>query len=212
MELYQQISEMLQKGKARDVKALVQQAIDAGLPAQEILEKGLMHGMNIIGEKFTKNEVFVPEVLVSARAMNMGSALLKPLLAADGVKASGRVCIGTVQGDLHDIGKNLVKLMMEAKGLEVIDLGNDVSPETFAQTAKEQNCQIICCSALLTTTMGIMDDVVKAAEEAGIRNQVKIMIGGAAISAEFCKSIGADVYTPDAASAADMAVKLCQQG
>ena len=212
MELYQQISEMLQKGKARDVKALVQQAIDAGLPAQEILEKGLMHGMNIIGEKFTKNEVFVPEVLVSARAMNMGSALLKPLLAADGVKASGRVCIGTVQGDLHDIGKNLVKLMLEAKGLEVIDLGNDVSPETFAQTAKEQNCQIICCSALLTTTMGVMKDVVTAAEEAGIRNQVKIMIGGAPISAEFCQSIGADVYTPDAASAADMAVKLCRQG
>ena len=211
MELYQQISEMLQKGKARDVKALVQQAIDAGLPAQEILEKGLMHGMNIIGEKFTKNEVFVPEVLVAARAMNMGSALLKPLLAADGVKASGRVCIGTVQGDLHDIGKNLVKLMLEAKGLEVIDLGNDVSPETFAQTAKEQNCQIICCSALLTTTMGIMADVVKAAENAGIRNQVKIMIGGAPISAEFCKSIGADVYTPDAASAADIAVKLCRQ-
>ena len=212
MELYQQISEMLQKGKARDVKALVQQAIDAGMPAQEILEKGLMHGMNIIGEKFTKNEVFVPEVLVAARAMNMGSALLKPLLAAEGVKASGRVCIGTVQGDLHDIGKNLVKLMLEAKGLEVIDLGNDVSPETFAQTAKEQNCQIICCSALLTTTMGVMADVVKAAENAGIRDKVKIMIGGAPVSAEFCKNIGADVYTPDAATAADVAVKLCQQG
>ena len=212
MELYQQISEMLQKGKARDVKALVQQAIDAGMPAQEILEKGLMHGMNIIGEKFTKNEVFVPEVLVAARAMNMGSALLKPLLAAEGVKASGRVCIGTVQGDLHDIGKNLVNLMLEAKGLEVIDLGNDVSPETFAQTAKEQNCQIICCSALLTTTMGVMADVVKAAENAGIRGQVKIMIGGAPVSAEFCKNIGADVYTPDAATAADVAVKLCQQG
>lgn len=212
MEFYQQISEMLQKGKARDVKALVQQAIDAGMPAQEILEKGLMHGMNIIGEKFTKNEVFVPEVLVAARAMNMGSALLKPLLAAEGVKASGRVCIGTVQGDLHDIGKNLVKLMLEAKGLEAIDLGNDVSPETFAQTAKEQNCQIICCSALLTTTMGVMADVVKAAENAGIRGQVKIMIGGAPVSAEFCKNIGADVYTPDAATAADVAVKLCQQG
>ncbi|MBQ6803765.1 MAG: cobalamin-dependent protein, partial [Clostridia bacterium] len=161
---------------------------------------------------FTKNEVFVPEVLVAARAMNMGSALLKPLLAAEGVKASGRVCIGTVQGDLHDIGKNLVKLMLEAKGLEVIDLGNDVSPETFAQTAKEQNCQIICCSALLTTTMGVMADVVKAAENAGIRGQVKIMIGGAPVSAEFCKNIGADVYTPDAATAADVAVKLCQQG
>ena len=209
MELYQQISEMLQKGKARDVKALVQQAIDAGMPAQEILEKGLMHGMNIIGEKFTKNEVFVPEVLVAARAMNMGSALLKPLLAAEGVKASGRVCIGTVQGDLHDIGKNLVKLMLEAKGLEVIDLGNDVSPETFAQTAKEQNCQIICCSALLTTTMGVMADVVKAAEEAGIRDKVKIMVGGAPVTESFCRQVGADAYTPDATSAAEKAVEFC---
>ena len=144
MELYQQISEKLQKGKAKDVKALVQQAIDEGLPVQEILEKGLMDGMNIIGEKFKKNEVFVPEVLVAARAMNMGASLLKPLLAAEGVKATGRVCIGTVQGDLHDIGKNLVKMMLEGKGLEVVDLGTDVSAETFVNTAKEQNCQIIC--------------------------------------------------------------------
>ena len=209
MELYQQISEKLQKGKAKDVKALVQQAIDEGLPVQEILEKGLMDGMNIIGEKFKKNEVFVPEVLVAARAMNMGASLLKPLLAAEGVKATGRVCIGTVQGDLHDIGKNLVKMMLEGKGLEVVDLGTDVSPETFVQTAKEQNCQIICCSALLTTTMSVMGDVVKAAEAAGIRDQVKIMVGGAPVSEEFCKQIGADAYTADAASAADMAVKFC---
>ena len=209
MELYQQISEMLQKGKAKDTKVLVQQAIDAGLPAQEILEKGLMNGMNIIGEKFKNNEVFVPEVLVAARAMNMGTALLKPLLAAEGVKAQGRVCIGTVQGDLHDIGKNLVKMMLEAKGLEVIDLGTDVSPEKFVQTAKEQNCQIICCSALLTTTMNVMADVVKAAEEAGIRDQVKIMIGGAPVSEDFRKQIGADAYTADAATAADVAVTFC---
>ena len=208
----QEISLKLQAGKAKDVKLLVQQAIDEGVSAQAILEEGLLSGMSVIGEKFKNNEVFVPEVLVAARAMNMGAALLKPLLAAEGVKASGRVCIGTVQGDLHDIGKNLVKLMLEAKGLEVIDLGNDVSPEIFAQTAKEQNCQIICCSALLTTTMGVMADVVKAAENAGIRGQVKIMIGGAPVSAEFCKNIGADVYTPDAATAADVAVKLCQQG
>ena len=123
--------------------------------------------MNVVGEKFKRNEVFVPEVLVAARAMNLGAALLKPLLVAEGVKASGRVCIGTVKGDLHDIGKNLVKMMMEGKGMEVIDLGTDVAPETFIQTAKEQNCQIICCSALLTTTMGVMGDVVKAAQEAG---------------------------------------------
>lgn len=209
MELLDQISERLQKGKAKEVKLLVQQAIDEGIPAQMILEQGLLSGMSIIGEKFKKNEVFVPEVLVAARAMNQGAALLKPLLAADGVKASGRVCIGTVKGDLHDIGKNLVKMMMEGKGLEVVDLGTDVAPETFVQTAKEQNCQVICCSALLTTTMGVMEDVVKAAEEAGIRDNVKIMVGGAPVTEAFCRQIGADAYTPDAASAADMAVQFC---
>lgn len=209
MELLDQISERLQKGKAKEVKLLVQQAIDEGIPAQMILEQGLLSGMSIIGEKFKKNEVFVPEVLVAARAMNQGAALLKPLLAADGVKANGRVCIGTVKGDLHDIGKNLVKMMMEGKGLEVVDLGTDVAPETFVQTAKEQNCQVICCSALLTTTMGVMEDVVKAAEAAGIRDNVKIMVGGAPVTEAFCRQIGADAYTPDAASAADMAVQFC---
>ena len=204
-----QISENLQKGKAKLVKQLVQEAINAGIPAQDILEQGLIAGMNIVGEKFRNNEVFVPEVLVAARAMNMGAALLKPLLAADGVKASGRVCIGTVQGDLHDIGKNLVRMMMEGKGLEVIDLGTDVAPETFVTTAREQGCQVICCSALLTTTMPVMADVVKAVEAAGIRDQVKIMIGGAPVTDDFRVQIGADVYTADAASAAEAAVQLC---
>ena len=204
------ISENLQKGKAKIVKQLVQEAIDAGIPAQEILEKGLIAGMNIVGEKFRNNEVFVPEVLVAARAMNMGAQLLKPLLAADGVKAHGKVCIGTIQGDLHDIGKNLCKMMMEGKGLEVIDLGTDVAPETFVNTAIEQGCQIICCSALLTTTMPLMADVVKAAEAAGIRDKVKIMIGGAPVTEEFRAQIGADAYTDDAASAADVAVKCCE--
>ena len=204
-----QISQQLQKGKAKVVKQLVQEAIDAGIPAQDILEKGLIAGMDVVGEKFRNNEIFVPEVLVAARALNMGSALLKPLLAADGVKASGRVCIGTVQGDLHDIGKNLVKMMMEGKGLEVIDLGTDVAPETFVKTAIEQDCRIICCSALLTTTMPAMAEVVKAAEAAGIREKVKIMIGGAPVSEEFRAQIGADAYTPDAASAAEQAVSFC---
>lgn len=205
----EQISEMLQRGKAKDVKMLVQQAIDEGISAQTILSEGLLAGMNVVGEKFKRNEVFVPEVLVAARAMNLGAALLKPLLVAEGVKASGRVCIGTVKGDLHDIGKNLVKMMMEGKGMEVIDLGTDVAPETFIQTAKEQNCQIICCSALLTTTMGVMGDVVKAAQEAGIRDTVKIMVGGAPVTEAFCKQIGADAYTADAASAADKAAEFC---
>ena len=162
MSILTDISENLQKGKAKVVKELVQQAIDQGIPVEQILDEGLLSGMNVVGEKFKNNEVFVPEVLVAARAMNMGAQLLKPLLAEAGVKASGKVCIGTVQGDLHDIGKNLVKMMMEGKGLEVIDLGTDVSPETFVKTAIEQDCQIICCSALLTTTMGVMGEVVKA--------------------------------------------------
>ena len=205
-----EISLQLQAGKAKIVKTLVQQAIDEGIPAQTILEEGLLAGMNVIGEKFKNNEVFVPEVLVAARAMNMGATLLKPLLAADGVKANGKVCIGTVKGDLHDIGKNLVKMMLEGKGMEVIDLGTDVSAEAFVQAAKEQNCQIICCSALLTTTMNVMGDVVKAAEAAGIRDQVKIMVGGAPVTEAFCQQIGADAYTSDAASAADKAVEFCQ--
>ena len=205
----QEISLQLQAGKAKIVKALVQQAIDEGCPAQQILEEGLLSGMNIIGVKFKNNEVFVPEVLVAARAMNQGAALLKPLLAQDGIKASGRVCIGTVQGDLHDIGKNLVKMMMESKGLEVIDLGTDVAPETYIRTAVEQNCQVICCSALLTTTMGVMGEVVKAAEAAGIRDQVKILVGGAPVTEEFCRQVGADAYAPDATSAAEKAVEFC---
>ena len=209
MDLHE-ISVQLQAGKAKIVKTLVQQAIDEGIPAQKILEEGLLDGMNIIGEKFKNNEVFVPEVLVAARAMSMGAALLKPLLAAEGVKATGRVCIGTVKGDLHDIGKNLVKMMLEGKGLEVVDLGTDVSAEAFVQAAKEQNCQIICCSALLTTTMNVMGEVVKAAEAAGIRDQVKIMVGGAPVTEAFCQQIGADAYTSDAASAADKAVEFCQ--
>lgn len=204
-----EISIQLQAGKAKIVKALVQQALDEGFSAQEILDEGLLHGMNIIGKRFKNNEIFVPEVLVAARAMNMGAALLKPHLAAAGVKSTGKVCIGTVKGDLHDIGKNLVKMLMESKGLEVIDLGTDVAPEVFIRTAQEQNCQIIGLSALLTTTMDVMAEVVKAAEAAGIRDRVKIMIGGAPVTAAFCQQIGADAYTPDAASAAEKAAELC---
>ncbi|WP_040647999.1 corrinoid protein [Pseudoflavonifractor capillosus] len=209
MSILTDISENMQRGKAKVVKELVRQAIDQGLPAQQILEEGLLSGMSVIGEKFKNNEIFVPEVLVAARAMNAGSELLKPLLMENGVKASGKVCIGTVRGDLHDIGKNLVKMMMEGKGLEVIDLGVDVAPETYVETAKNEGCQIICCSALLTTTMSVMGDVVKAAETAGIRDQVKIMIGGAPVTEAFCQQIGADKYTPDGATAADTAVALC---
>ena len=211
MEILNQISESLQRGRAKQVKALVEQALADQIPADVILQEGLMSAMNIIGEQFKNEEIYVPEVLVAARAMNMGAQVLKPYLMESGVQAVGRVCIGTVQGDLHDIGKNLVKMMMEGKGLEVIDLGTDVSAETFVQAAIENDCQIICCSALLTTTMGVMADVVKEAEAAGIRDKVKIMIGGAPITDEFCKQIGADAYTPDAATAADKAVEFCKE-
>ncbi len=210
MSILTEISENLQKGKAKIVKELVQQALDEGVKASDILNDGLLAGMGVIGEKFKNNEVYVPEVLVAARAMNMGTQVLKPHLAESGVEAAGKVCIGTVQGDLHDIGKNLVKMMMEGKGLEVVDLGTDVSAEAFVNTAIEQNCQIICCSALLTTTMGVMEEVVKLATEKGIRDKVKIMIGGAPTTTEFCQKIGADCYTADAASAADAAIALCK--
>ena len=210
MDILVEISENLQKGKAKIVKELVGQAVEQGIPAKEVLEKGLLAGMDVVGEKFKNNEVFVPEVLVAARAMNMGASVLKPLLADGEQTSAGKVCIGTVKGDLHDIGKNLVKMMMEGKGLEVVDLGTDVSPETYVETAVNQNCQIICCSALLTTTMPVMGEVVKAAEKAGVRAKVKIMIGGAPVTEAFCEQIGADKYTPDAASAADAAVELCR--
>ena len=164
--------------------------------------------MSIIGEKFKNNEVYVPEVSVAARAMNMGTTVLKPLIAAEGIESIGKVCIGTVKGDLHDIGKNLVKMMLEGKGIDVVDLGVDVTPEQFVEAVKGQNCQIVCCSALLTTTMGVMGDVVKALEDAGLRDKVKVMVGGAPVTDAFCEQIGADRYTADAASAADVAAEL----
>jgi len=210
MSTIMEISDAVEHGKAKLIKELVPKAIEEGFTAQEILNDGLLHGMNIVGDRFTRNEAFVPEVLVAARAMNKGTELIKPLLAEAGSEPLGKACLGTVQGDLHDIGKNIVKLMVESKNIEVIDLGVDVAPETFVQTAKEQGCQIICCSALLTTTMVVMSEVVKEMEAAGIRNDVKLMIGGAPVTEDFCKQIGADAYTPDAASAADLAVSFCK--
>jgi methylmalonyl-CoA mutase cobalamin-binding domain/chain len=210
MGILDDISENLQKGKAKVVQQLVQQAIDEKISAKDILEQGLLAGMGIIGTKFKNNEVYVPEVLIAARAMNTGATLLKPLLVAEGVKATGKVVIGTVKGDLHDIGKNLVKMMMEGKGLEVVDIGTDCEPAKFVEVALSQNCQVVACSALLTTTMGIMKDVVEEFEKAGARDKVKIMVGGAPITENFCKQIGADAYTADAASAAEVAIEFCK--
>jgi corrinoid protein of di/trimethylamine methyltransferase len=208
LSILNEISTNLQQGKAKVVKELVQKAINDGLDVEIILEEGLLSGMNIIGEKFKNNEVYVPDVLIAARAMNAGTELLKPLLTAGGIKAKGKVVIGTVKGDLHDIGKNLVRMMMEGKGLEVIDLGIDVSADKFIKTAIDNQAKIIACSALLTTTMGEMKNVVERAKEAGIRDNVKIMVGGAPVNENFCKSIEADIYTADAASAADAAANV----
>ena len=208
MGTLQEISEMLQKGRAKNVKALVEQAISEGVDAKSILAEGLLDGMGIIGEKFKNNEVYVPDVLVAARAMYAGMDILKPLLVESGVESVGTAVIGTVKGDLHDIGKNLVKMMLEGKGLNVIDLGVDVSPEQFVDAAIEHDASIICCSALLTTTMVEMGNVVEMAKEKGIRDKVTIMVGGAPITQSFCDSIGADIYTSDAASAADAALSV----
>jgi corrinoid protein of di/trimethylamine methyltransferase len=203
------ISENLQKGRAKDVEALVNQAVADKATAKDILEQGLMAGMSVVGERFKKNEIFVPEVLIAARAMNSGMKILKPLLASAGVKARGIVVLGTVKGDLHDIGKNLVGMMMEGAGLRVVDLGTDVTAEKFVEAAKAESANIIACSALLTTTMTQMKNVVQAAEAAGIRGKVKIMVGGAPVTESFCQSIGADKYTADAATAAEVAASLC---
>ena len=206
MDILKDISEFLQKGKAAEVKDLAQKGIDSGMKAKQILEEGLMPGMSIIGEKFKKNEVYVPEVLIAARAMNAGIDILKPHMSDSDATDRGTVVLGTVKGDLHDIGKNLVRIMMEGKGLKVVDLGIDVSPEKFVEAAKESSAEVIACSALLTTTMTEMENVVKAFEEAGLRDSVKILVGGAPVTQSFCDSIGADRYSPDAASAADEAL------
>lgn len=210
MSILDNISSALQQGRVPKVKEYVQQALDEGIPAGEILEQGLLSGMNIIGEKFKNNEVFVPEVLIAARAMTKGTEILRPHLVSAGIEEKGTIVIGTVKGDLHDIGKNLVRMMMEGKGLKVIDLGVDVPTENFLEAAREHNAQIIACSALLTTTMNEMKAVVDLASQEGIRDQIKIMVGGAPITQHFCDSIGADAYTPDAASAADEALAFCQ--
>jgi len=204
-EILTQISEELQKGKAKIVKELVTQALSQGVSAKDILEQGLLAGMDVIAVKFKNNEVYVPEVLIAARAMNGGTEILKPHLAESGAKPIGKALIGTVKGDLHDIGKNLVRMMFEGKGIEVIDLGVDVQSEKFVEAFKEQNADIVALSALLTTTMGEMKTVIDAFVKEGIRDKAIIMIGGAPVTENFRQSIGADIYTADAASAAEAA-------
>ena len=208
MSVIIEISEFVQKGRAKNVKELVAQALENGESAKDILDNGLIAGMMAIGERFKKNEVYVPEVLISARAMNMGVAILKPYLTQEGVEPIGKAVICTVKGDLHDIGKNLVKMMLEGVGIECIDLGIDVSKEQVVEAVKESGAKIVALSSLLTTTMEYHKDIVDALTEAGIRNDVKVMVGGAPVSEDFAKQVGADAYAPDAATAADVALSF----
>ena len=202
----------LEKGQQKKVLTLCREALEQGRTPQEILSGGLIRGMNDLGEAFSANRAFVPEMLMAARCMTAALGELKPLMTGGNAKTVGRACIGTVRGDMHDIGKNLVKIMLEGSGVEVIDLGVDVTPEQFVETAKRQRCGVIACSSLLTTTMGEMRRVVTLAREAGIRDQVKIFVGGAPISQSFCDEIGADVYTEDAAAPAARAAVSALKG
>ena len=208
MDKLLEIKEFMQQGRAKNVVTLVQEALDEGIAANVILNDALLSGMAVIGDKFKREEIFVPEVLVAARAMNKGVEVLKPYLQDSNNISKGIAVLGTVKGDLHDIGKNLVRIMMEGKGIDVIDLGTDISAETFIDEAKKNHADIICCSALLTTTMPEMKRVVDLVKTENLN--VKVMIGGAPVNQEFCDEIGADYYTDDAASAADVAVSILE--
>ena len=203
-DILQQIASKLYDGAAPDVAALVQQALDQGMASGQVLTEGLVAGMDEVGKDFKAGELFVPEVLIAARAMHAGMDILKPLLAESGVPSAGKFMIGTVKGDLHDIGKNLVRMMVEGGGFEVVDVGVDASAETFVEAVREHKPDVLGLSALLTTTMTSMKGVIEALEEAGVRDSVKVIVGGAPVTDAFAKEIGADGYAADAASAVDV--------
>lgn len=206
-----ELSLYVQKGNAKKTKELVQQALDEKMEPAVILNEGLIEAMAEVGVKFKNNEIYVPEMLIAARAMSAGLKILEPILAETGVKPIGKAVIGTVKGDLHDIGKNLVAMMLKGSGIEVVDLGVDVPSEKFVDIAKEVNPDIVLLSALLTTTMPAIGDVIKAFQAAGIREKYVFMIGGAPVTSNFAKEIGADIYTPDAATAAEVAKNVLQK-
>jgi len=211
MSILNQIAVDLQDGKADSVKENVKKALADGFSADEVLHKGLMNGMNVIGKKFKNDEIFVPEVLVGARAMKSGMEVLKPVLIEDKVESEGKVLLGTVKGDLHDIGKNLVSMMLEGGGYEVIDLGVDVGADEFVKNLKETEADVLAMSALLTTTLSEMKNVIEVLVEQGLQNKVKVVIGGAPVSQEYAEEIGADGYAPDAASAVDAVNELLKK-
>jgi 5-methyltetrahydrofolate--homocysteine methyltransferase len=201
---FNEISELLQKGKSKDIVVAVEKALNAGAAPVDILEKGLLSGMSIVGRKFKSGEIFVPEVLIAARAMSKASDALKTALSEAGVQPIGKAIICTVKGDLHDIGKNLVRMMIEGKGIEVLDLGIDCDNEKIVDAVQNTDAKVVCLSALLTTTMLMQKEVIEALKAAGLRDKVKIMVGGAPVTQSFADEIGADAYTPDAATAADV--------
>src|SRR5512136_724508 len=207
-EILSKISEAIIEGNVDDMVNMTEEALDDGIPAQEVLDKGLMAGMDYVGVEFKAGNMFVPEVLRSARAMQAAMDILKPELAKAGARRTGKVLLGTVKGDMHDIGKNLVGMMCEGAGFEVKDIGKDVGPEAFVEAIKEFEPKIVGMSALLTTTMRAMESTIKVIEEAGLRGKVKIMIGGAPVTQAFADQIGADGYASNAASAADLAKRL----
>jgi len=208
MEILQQISESLQKGEHGQVAELTQQAIDAGLSATQILNDGLMAGMGVVGQRFGAHEIFLPELLIAARAMNAGIDLLKPLFLGGEMPTQGKVVIGTVKGDLHDIGKNLVGIMLKGAGFEVIDVGSDVEAKVFVDAAEAENASVVGLSALLTTTMTGMKDVVDLVKARGLQDKVKIIVGGAPLSKAFADEIGADAYGYDAGNAVEIVKEL----
>ena len=203
-----QLSQAVQTGRVDDVLTLIDAGLDEGIPAQQLLDDGLLGGMAELGARFRVNEAWVPEVLVAARALNRGIEQLKPVMLEDGVEFKGRAIIGTVEGDLHDIGKNLVKMVLEGAGFDVIDLGVNVADERFVAAVRQHAPDFLCLSALLTTTIHQLKSVIAAVSEAGLRDQVKILVGGAPVTREFAESIGADGYAADAVSAAELACQL----
>ena len=207
-ELFAKMAESLIAGRVDEVSNLTKEAVDGGLSSQDILEQGLLAGMDVVGQRFKANEMFIPEVLRCAKCMHGAMEILRPLLVESGVKTAGTLVIGTVKGDLHDIGKNLVGMMFEGAGFKVIDLGIDQDPQAFVDALKEHKAELFGMSALLTTTMPKMGETINAIKEAGIRDQVKIMIGGAPVTAEFAQEIGADAYASNAASAVDTGKEL----
>jgi len=212
MELLDNIAKNLEAGEDEKVLELTKAAIQQKLPPQDILDKGLIAGMNVVGERFKNHDIFLPEVLLAAKAMYAGMDELKPLLIEEGIPSIGKVVIGSVQGDLHDIGKNLVGIMLKGAGFEVIDLGSDVSPEKFIDTAEKEEAGVIGMSALLTTTMSVMKQVVELLDGRGLKGKVKIIVGGAPVSADFAKEIGADAYGFDGINAVEKIKGLCGVG